>query len=66
MTKERLKAEITIEFSFMEQIVHELNDLYVNLQGETPGNKDKTAAAAFLASFYNGIKNNLKTDNQIL
>ena len=60
MTKVQLKEEIEIELGFLEQTISELNDLYFNLHGEIPSTKDKTAAAAFLAAFYNGIENILK------
>ena len=60
MTSEQLNDEIQIELSFIEDTIQEIVKLNRELAGTIPNIKDKTAAAAFLAQFYNGIENILK------
>jgi hypothetical protein len=55
-----LQEEISIELEAMNQIVHELISLNHDLGKREPTVREKTAAAAFLAQFYNGIENILK------
>ena len=62
MTPGELREEIAIELESIAQVVAELNALYQDV-GETPTVREKTAAAAFLAQFYNGIENILKRIN---
>jgi len=55
-----LREEITVELEALEAIVNELLALHHDLAGREPTVREKTAAAAFLAQFYNGIENILK------
>lgn len=57
---ELLREEISIELEAMSQVVHELISLNRELGNQEPTVREKTAAAAFLAQFYNGIENILK------
>ncbi|MBK7897033.1 MAG: hypothetical protein IPJ90_19540 [Anaerolineaceae bacterium] len=57
---ERLREEISIELEAITQVVHELVALNQDLGKQPPTIREKTAAAAFLAQFYNGIENILK------
>lgn len=57
---ERLREEISIELEAITQIVHELVSLNQDLGDQMPTIREKTAAAAFLAQFYNGVENILK------
>lgn len=61
MKPEELCEEIAIELELMEATVRELSALQHDLAGrEEPTVREKTAAAAFLAQFYNGVENILK------
>lgn len=60
MTAVDLKSEIEIELESMELIVAELIQLYSDVSGNDPSLREKTAAGAFLAHFYNGVENILK------
>jgi hypothetical protein len=44
----------------MSQVVHDLVALKQDLANQEPTVREKTAAAAFLAQFYNGVENILK------
>lgn len=55
-----LREEIAVELESMELTVNELLALQRDLKGKEPTNREKTAAAAFLAQFYNGLENILK------
>jgi len=55
-----LREEIAIELELMEATVQELLALQRDLAGREPTVREKTAAAAFLAQFYNGVENILK------
>lgn len=57
---EQLREEISIELDAITQVVRELVSLNQDLGKQTPTIREKTAAAAFLAQFYNGIENILK------
>ncbi len=57
---ERLREEISIELEAISQVVSELISLNQDLGKQAPTIREKTAAAAFLAQFYNGIENILK------
>ena len=60
MRPEQLRQEIAIELESMESIVRELASLQRDLTGRQPTVRETTAAAAFLAQFYNGLENILK------
>jgi len=60
MKPEELCEEIAIELELMEATVRELSALQRDLAGREPTVREKTAAAAFLAQFYNGVENTLK------
>ena len=55
-----LREEIAIELEAMTQVVGELLALQQDVADREPTVREKTAAAAFLAQFYNGIENILK------
>lgn len=57
---EQLREEISIELEAITQVVRELVSLNQDLNKQAPTIREKTAAAAFLAQFYNGIENILK------
>lgn len=60
MTKDELREEIAIELEAIQQIVTELLELSNDVGDKEPNLREKTAAGAFLAQFYNGIENLLK------
>jgi len=60
MKPEELREEIAIELELMETAVRELMALQRDLAGREPAVREKTAAAAFLAQFYNGVEDILK------
>jgi len=55
-----LREEIAVELESMEMIVNELVALQKDMANREPTTREKTAAAAFLSQFYNGIENILK------
>jgi hypothetical protein len=55
-----LREEIAIELEAMTQVVAELLALQQDVAGREVTVREKTAAAAFLAQFYNGLENILK------
>ena len=55
-----LREEIAVELQGLEVTVQELLALGEDIRGRQPTLREKTAAAAFLAQFYNGIENILK------
>jgi hypothetical protein len=57
---DRLREEIAVELQGLEVTVQELLALGDDLRARQPTLREKTAAAAFLAQFYNGIENILK------
>ena len=60
MNSETLHDEILIQLEAMSIIVDELIALQNDVGKSEPSLRDKTAAAAFLAQFYNGIENVMK------
>ena len=60
MKLEDLKIEISIELELMEATVQELLTLERDVTGKEPTVREKVAAAAFMAQFYNGVENILK------
>jgi hypothetical protein len=60
MTVEDLREEISIELENIIKTLEELSALQRDTEGREPTIREKTAAAAFLAQFYNGIENILK------
>lgn len=60
MTSEDLRDEIAIEFENIEMVLRELSVLQEDVKGREASVREKTAAAAFLAQFYNGVENILK------
>jgi len=60
MTFEELREAIELELKNMETIVSELVALRKDTEDRIPANREKTAASAYLAQFYNGVENILK------
>jgi len=60
MKLEDLKEEIFIELENIETVVKEVIALRNDLGTREPTVREKTAGAAFLSEFYNGIENILK------
>lgn len=60
MTAAELREEIDIELEAITVTVSELLLLQKDVADRMPTVREKTAAAAFLAQFYNGIENILK------
>ncbi len=60
MNREELKEEIGIELENIERVLLELSQLHEDVQGREASIREKTAASAFLAQFYNGIENIMK------
>jgi len=57
---DELREEIAAELEAMEAVVDELLALQRDVARREPTVREQTAAAAFLAQFYNGIENILK------
>jgi hypothetical protein len=60
MKTEELKEELSIELESMDVVVKELLSLVKDIGDREPTIREKTAAAGFLAQFYNGLENILK------
>ena len=52
-----LQEDIAVELEAMEMTVDELMALQRDIAHREPTTREKTAAAAFLAQFYNGLEN---------
>jgi hypothetical protein len=63
MKLEKLREEIGIELDSIDITVRELVSLRRDIGDKEPTIREKTAAASFLAQFYNGIENILKRIN---
>lgn len=60
MTPDDLREDIDNELEAMQLIVNELGSIQLDLKRREPTLREKTAATAFLAQFYNGVENILK------
>ena len=60
MTPAELREEVAVELEALEAIVQELLSLQADVVNRAPTVREQTAAAAFLAQFYNGVENILK------
>jgi hypothetical protein len=60
MLLEEYGKECTIELQFLAEVVQAIESLLADNTGDTAPLKDRAAAASFVFSFYNGIKNLLK------
>ncbi len=60
MISAELREEVSIELEAIEKVVAELIALLQDLGSREPTVRERTAAAAFLSQFYNGIENILK------
>jgi hypothetical protein len=60
MTIDDLREEVSIELEFIGSAVKEAAALLQDVSKREPSIREKTAAATFLAPFYNGIENILK------
>lgn len=60
MNLAELREEILIELDNLQTTVAEVQALQRDLAGRAPTNREKTAAATFLAQFYSGVENILK------
>jgi hypothetical protein len=60
MTVEELQEAIHIELELIESTLLELSSLRSDVTDKEPTVCEKTAAASFMAQFYNGIENILK------
>jgi antitoxin ParD1/3/4 len=62
VTPAELREDVGIELEALEAIVQELLSLQADVVNRDPTVREQTAAAAFLAQFYNGVENILKRE----
>lgn len=60
MTFDELQEDIQVELNWMSTVVREIVELKQDTGNSKPTNREKTAASAYLAQFYNGVENILK------
>jgi len=60
MTSDDLRTEIGIELAAMERLLKEILELSHDISDREPTVREKTAAATFMAQFYDGVENILK------
>ena len=60
MTYDELNEDIQTELGWMATVVQELVELRQDTDSIEPTNRERTAASAYLAQFYNGVENILK------
>ncbi len=60
MNSAQFHDEIAVQIEAMMATIDELTQLYQDVEGREPTVREKTAASAFLAQFYNGVENVLK------
>jgi hypothetical protein len=60
VTPAELREDVVVELEALEAIVQELLSLQADVINREPTVREQTAAAAFLAQFYNGVENILK------
>ena len=60
MTPAELREDVAVELEALEATVQELVALQADVVDHAPTVREQTAAAAFLAQFYNGVENILK------
>ena len=60
MTETELQEDVRDELALMQEVVRELVSLRRDVEGDKPTRREKVAAGAFLAQFYNGVENVLK------
>lgn len=60
MKVDELRVQVEIELEGMATVVNELVLLQHDISNREPTIREKTAAGAFLAQFYNGFENILK------
>ena len=60
MNIDDLKEEVSIELGLMDETINELLSLKEDIGDRKPTIRERTAAAAFLTQWYNGVENIIK------